>query len=191
MAKIEGIIPHIIKWEAGVKQNLNEPLEALFERARKKGFANDPLDKGGATQTGLTIGAYKAYCKRHKLPEPTVADLKDVSFDTWKAVLKEDYWDRWQADKINSQAVANMLVDWVWASGKWGIRKPQELLGVKVDGIVGNKTLAAVNGRGEIGLFYQLREQRLAYHERIVNGNPSQGKFLKGWNNRVMDLRFG
>lgn len=191
MAKIEGIIPHIIKWETGVKQNLNEPLEALFERARKKGFANDPLDNGGATQTGVTLATYKDYCKKNGISEPTVENLKNIPYTTWRDILKSMYWDRWQADKINSQAVANMLVDWVWASGKWGIRKPQELLGVKVDGIVGNKTLAAVNGRGEIVLFYQLREQRLAYHERIVNGNPSQGKFLKGWNNRVMDLRFG
>jgi lysozyme family protein len=190
MAKIEGIIPHIIKWEAGVIGHAGEEPSVLFERARKKGFANDPDDKGGATQTGVTLATYKDYCKKNGISEPTVDNLKNIPYTTWRDILKSMYWDRWGADKINSQAVANMLVDWVWASGKHGIRKPQELLGVKVDGIVGNKTLAAVNGRGEIGLIYQLRDARIAHFENIVKANPSQKKFLNGWKNRVMDLKF-
>jgi hypothetical protein len=31
--------------------------------------------------------------------------------------LKSLYWDKWKADQIKSQSVANILVDWVWASG--------------------------------------------------------------------------
>jgi hypothetical protein len=34
------------------------------------------------------------------------------------------YWDKWKADKIENQSIANLLVDWVWTSGKWGIIFP-------------------------------------------------------------------
>ena len=61
--------------------------------------------------------------------------------DVIDRVLKPHYWDRWQADKIKSQSIANLLVDWVWASGKPGITRVQQILGVKQDGIVGDKLL--------------------------------------------------
>jgi len=32
-------------------------------------------------------------------------------------ILRPYYWDRWQADRIDSQALANIVVDWVWGSG--------------------------------------------------------------------------
>ena len=36
------------------------------------------------------------------------------------------------------------LVDWVWGSGVWGLKIPQDMLGVKADGQVGPKTLAVL-----------------------------------------------
>lgn len=190
MADIEKIIPFIIKWETGMKQKTNESAQALFERARKKGFANDPNDLGGATQTGVTIGAYRAYCKRHHLSQPTVENLKRIPYATWLAILKEQYWDKWKADQIESQSVANILVDFVWASGINGIKKPQEMLGVVPDGVVGPKTLAAVNNRGSLSLFYQLKDLRIKFVEAIVKARPSQKKWLNGWKNRINDIKY-
>ena len=190
MADIERLIPFLIKWETGVVKKPNETAEALFERSRKKGFACIAGDRGGATQSGITIGTYKSYCRRHGIAEPTVNDLKNITYQTWLAVLKEGFWDKWKADEIDSQNVANMLVDWVWHSGNAGIKKPQELLGVVPDGLVGKKTLAAVNSRGPVTLFHQLKSARLKYFDDIVKSRPSQKKFLQGWRNRVNDLRY-
>ena len=190
MADIEKLIPFIIKWETGVIRQNGETAESLFGRARKKGFANDPKDLGGATQTGVTIGTYRTWCKKHGNPVPTVEDLKNIPYQTWLAILKESYWDRWKADKIESQSVANILVDFVWASGINGIKKPQEFLKVVPDGVVGPKTLAAVNNRGSLSLFYQLRDLRLKFVEAIVRANPSQKKWLKGWKNRINDIKY-
>lgn len=190
MADIERLIPFIIKWEAGTIKNLGESNEALFERARKKGFANDPNDAGGATQTGLTIGAYKAWCQKHGISEPTVDNLKRIPYGTWRDIMKENYWNRWKADQIASQGIANMLVDFVWASGIHGIKKPQELLKVVPDGVVGPKTLAAVNSAGPVTLFYKLRDLRLRFVESIVKQKPSQKKWLNGWKNRINDIEF-
>jgi len=54
--------------------------------------------------------------------------------------LRPHYWERWQADRIRNQSVAELLVDWVWASGINGIKIPQQMLNLKPDGIVGEKT---------------------------------------------------
>lgn len=190
MADIEKLIPFIIKWETGVRQKSGEKVEVLFERARKKGFANDPQDSGGATQTGITISTYRTWCKKHGVSAPTVANLKNIPYATWRAVLKELYWDRWKADEIQNQNVANILVDWVWASGSHGIVKPQKLLGVKADGIVGPKTIAAVNGKSPLGLFGLIKSARISFVEDIARRNPSQRKWLNGWKNRINDMLF-
>lgn len=190
MADFEKLIPHIIKWEAGVVQKQGETPEALFERARKKGWANDPNDLGGATQTGVTIGAYRAWCRKHNISEPTVQNLKQIPYATWLAILKENYWDRWKADQIVSQPIANMLVDWTWGSGVHGVKKPQEVLGVVPDGMVGPKTLAAVNSAGPVTLFHKLKARRIKFYEDIVKSRPSQKKWLNGWLNRVNDLKY-
>lgn len=123
MADVRKLKPFILKWEGG--------------------FVNDPADLGGATNKGVTIGTYKEYCKKKGHPEPTVEDLKKLSDDEWTDILKTYYWDRWKADEIQNQSIANILVDWVWASGVHGIKIPQDLLEVSTDGIVGKNTIAA------------------------------------------------
>ncbi len=64
-------------------------------------------------------------------------DIKILSVDDFMMVLKTYYWDRWQADRIASQSIANFLVDWVYNSGSYGIKIPQKLLHVDDDGVVG------------------------------------------------------
>ena len=135
MANVNQLAPFILKWEGG--------------------FVNDPADLGGATNMGVTIGAWKS-CGYDKDGDGDI-DVDDLRLltreDVVNRVLKPHYWDRWKADDIKSQSVANILVDWVWASGAHGIKIPQRLLGVSVDGIVGPKTLAAVNARNPRELF--------------------------------------
>ena len=40
------------------------------------------------------------------------------------------YWDRWKADEIKSQSIADILVDWIWANEMHGIKIPHDLVGV-------------------------------------------------------------
>lgn len=47
--------------------------------------------------------------------------------------------------KLKNQSIANILVDWYWGSGKWGIVIPQRILGLTADGVVGPKTLDKIN----------------------------------------------
>ena len=180
MAEIEKIIPFLIYWEAGV-ENRNIDNAALFAKAVAKGMVNDPADLGGATVVGVTIATYSDYCRRKGRGRPSVSDLARLEYADWLDILKTMFWDRWQADLINDQRVAHMLVDWVWTSGNYGIKLPQQMLGVKADGIVGPKTLAAVNSREPSELFLQLKVSRSAYFERICRQRPTNRRFLNGW----------
>ena len=77
-----------------------------------------------------------------------------------------------------------MLVDWVWMSGaSVGIKRPQALLKVTQDGIVGPKTIAAVNNTD--GFLTTLYAARKRHFENIVKNRPASKKFLKGWLNRL------
>ena len=172
MANVYKLAPFILKWEGG--------------------FVNDPADLGGATNMGVTIGAWKS-CGYDKDGDGDI-DVDDLRLltreDVVNRVLKPHYWDRWKADDIKSQSVANILVDWVWASGAHGIKIPQRLLGVSVDGIVGPKTLAAVNARNPRELFDMIKIARFDFIEDICRKRPANNKFKRGWMNRINDIAY-
>ena len=65
------------------------------------------------------------------------------------------------------------------------------MLGVVDDGIVGAKTIAAINNyKNQEQLFNKLWAKRKAHFEGIVSANPSQKVFLKGWLNRLNAFKF-
>ena len=134
---------------------------------------------------GVTIATYRSVFGE----ERTVDDLKSLTDIQWLHIFNTLYWTKWKADQIKSQAIANLLVDWVWASGNYGIKIPQRVLGVSIDGIVGPKTLAAINGyHNQKELFEALWHEREDFFKRIATG--AQKKFLRGWLNRLNGIRY-
>ena len=170
MANSSKLVPFILQWEGG--------------------FVNDPLDVGGATNKGITIGTFTEYKRRKGLKAPTIQDLKNISNEDWHEVFKGLYWDRWKADEIKNQAVANILVDWVWASGSHGIKRPQRLLGVTSDGVVGSKTIAALNAKDPAELFKMIKADRIKFIDEICEKRPANNRFKKGWLNRINAIKY-
>lgn len=171
MADVHQLAPFILKWEGG--------------------YVNDPDDLGGATNKGITIATYRFYRRQKGYSTTIINDLKNISDAEWIDVLKALYWDKWQADNIYNQSIANILVDWVWASGSYGIKLPQKILGVTIDGIVGSRTLMAVNTYPDKRvLFDKIKQERLDYIERIILSRPANRKFRRGWVNRINDFKF-
>lgn len=190
MAKVDILLPYILQWEGG--------------------FVNDPADAGGATNKGVTIATWRqcGYDKDND-GDIDVDDLKMISNDDVKnIILKPHYWDRWKADQIQNQKVANILVDWVWASGKHGITIPQRILGLKADGIVGNKTLSAVNlaepnqlfsviYKARVDFLNEITESSIAKYEQKIGRKATEKellkhtnkRFLKGWLNRLESIK--
>ena len=172
MAKISKLSQFILKWEGG--------------------FVNDPDDAGGATNMGVTIGTWRSV--GYDKDGDGDIDVDDLHLltpeDVIERVLRPHYWNRWRADEIENQSLANILVDWLWAIGKHGIVIPQQILGVSADGVVGKKTLAALNSHPDPrGLFDSIKAERHLFLAKITVNRPANLKFLVGWTKRLNELR--
>lgn len=169
MAKVDYLIPFILKWEGG--------------------YVNDPVDKGGATNKGITLRTFTEH-RTAKGKTASIEQLKNISHSEWREIMKSLYWDLWQADNIDNQSIANILVDWVWASGSCGVKIPQRILGLTQDGVVGQKTLTAVNSANQQQLFQKILTARLKFIDDIIKKTPSQKRFERGWKSRINEFRF-
>ena len=166
MADYRKLKPFILRWEGG--------------------YINDQADLGKQTNKGVTLSTYRSVFGKNK----TVSDLKKITDEQWEFIFKKFYWDKWKADDIKDQNVANILVDWLWCSGSYGINIPQRVLGVSVDGIVGSKTIAAINARDGRELFDTIKQERKDFIDRICQTRPQNRKFKNGWMNRINSLDY-
>ena len=166
MASYKKLIPIILKWEGG--------------------YSSDPADTdGGCTMKGVTINTFRSFYGRNK----TCKDLRNITDSQWEGIFIQRYWNKWSGDAIKNQSIANLLVDWVWTSGVYGIKFPQRILGVKDDGVVGPKTIAAINNYpNQKELFQKLWNRRKKHFESIATG--AKKKFLRGWLNRLNDFKY-
>ena len=166
MADYRKLKPFILRWEGG--------------------YINDQADLGKQTNKGVTLSTYRSVFGKNK----TVSDLKKITDEQWEFIFKKFYWDKWKADDIKDQNVANILVDWLWCSGSYGIKIPQRVLGVSVDGIVGSKTIASINARDGRELFDTIKQERKDFIDRICQTRPQNRKFKNGWMNRINSLAY-
>lgn len=170
MADIHKLVPKILLWEGG--------------------YVDDPADKGGATNMGVTIATWQQLGHdKDGDGKITKQDIKMLGYNDMVVVL-ETYWDKWKANEINNQSIAEILVDWIWASGAWGIIIPQRILHVAPDGIVGPKTLAVLNGTNQLEFFNKVKTARLEFVDEIVSRSKSQKKFEAGWKRRINSYTF-
>lgn len=191
------MIPLVAHFAAGVYgekgADLLLPPGEIFSKARATGWSDDPDDSGGATMIDVTLATYTSY-RRLKWRQagcvepfeaPGKAELRAMRFEEWREIMKSMYWDACQADRIESQGIANLVADWVWASGRGMIKRVQRAAGVKADGIFGPATLEAVNRASSSGLFSRLMEEREAYYRKCRGA----WKYLRGWLRRLHAIR--
>ena len=166
MADYRKLKPFILRWEGG--------------------YINDQADLGKQTNKGVTLSTYRSVFGKNK----TVSELKKITDEQWEFIFKKYYWDKWKADNIKDQNVANIIVDWLWCSGSYGIKIPQRVIGVSADGIVGSKTIAAINARDGRELFDTIKQERKDFIDRICQTRPQNRKFKNGWLNRINSLAY-
>ena len=144
------------------------------------GFVNAPDARGGATNRGITLNTYEGWCRNHGYPRPTVDRLKEMDLETWERIAKELYWDKVGGDDIRDQRVANIFCDWAFNSGTGIITRVQVLVGVKADGIVGKKTISAINAQDPARLFADLKRLRTSFYHSVARRGKNR-KYLRGW----------
>lgn len=199
MANIEIMAPHILTWEVLIKdKGIRARRDALIRQGAAGreiynlvapyGFTKIPGDRGGATMCGVTIATFREWTHN---PVASESDLKALKYDEWLAILRHVFWDRCRADLIANPSIALMMVDWCWLNGATtAIRQMQATFGLATDGIIGSKSLAALNAKPADVTFARLRTSRLRSYDKIVARSPSQMQFYKGWVNRTNSIEF-
>jgi lysozyme family protein len=144
------------------------------------GYVNDKVDKGGETKFGISKRSY-----------PNV-DIFALTLEEAIAIYKRDFWDNQPYKDIHDVAISGKLFDMAVNMGiKNAIIILQRALracgktDIVDDGIMGDKTLKAVNLTSEWDLSIALKSEAAGYYRCIVAKNPTQEKFIKGWLNRA------
>ena len=162
------------------------------------GYVNDPVDRGGPTNMGVTAGTLKTAFERGLVGHHNVKILTRSEAAKIYEVL---YWGPskasrmpWPLNLLHFDAAVNHGLG---GAGRQLQNTLNRILGdgaVTVDGNVGPKTLAALNPcltkpENVRAVCLTLLDVRKAYFLRIVERDEKQGKFLKGWMNRLKKLR--
>lgn len=142
------------------------------------GYVHHPADKGGATNKGVTQGVYTTYLKNNGKP------FKDVKNITKEEIFNIYYTNYWLLSKSNMMPYKVSVVHFDTAVN-WGVTGAAKLLqltiGVRTDGVIGPKTLEAILTFPELDLALKYCDTRVQRRYRIVEKNPTQSVFLKGW----------
>lgn len=196
MANFLLLIPHIKVMEGGHSADPDD--NAL--RYGHSGVKGGKYDKRYPnnyihTNKGVIWGTYVTYKKR-KGQTPSATEFINMSDAVWKDIYKTLFWDSVKADSINSQGVAEILVEAVWGGGlKPMVRELQTYLNAKganlvIDGKIGNNTINALNKiintkQEEEALIKKLTQHRLEYLRSLSDW----GKYSKGWTSRVLAMQ--
>jgi lysozyme family protein len=173
-----------------VTKMLTEDFCRAFEfLARNEGgFVNHPADKGGATKYGVTLTTLRRWRKDMTLGDYDVAAL---TRDEAKQIYYKEYWCLLRLDEVSKLAVATAVFDAGILFGPVvAVRAAQRALldagsNVKVDGLLGPKTVQALSAASEqewISFFTHHLNARIS---EIIKFNPRLAVFEAGWRARI------
>ena len=140
------------------------------------GYVDDPSDNGGETKFGISKAAYP------KL------DIKKLTQEQAKAIYEKDYWLHYQCDKMPWPVAWTFFDCIVNHNPIEATRWLQRALAVTADGILGPKTLAAIQAAKEP--LNVARDITLARRD-YVEGLHNYDRFKAGWNRRHLDTLIG
>jgi len=171
---------------------MKTPLEKALDFTLKNegGYSNHPLDRGGPTNWGITLGDLS----RHRGHVVSAEDVKRMPKSEALEIYSERYWKPLGCGLISNDNVATAIFDIGVVRGI-GIpplyaQKICNANGSKltVDGKIGPFTAAAINEMDPKKFIEAFASKAEAGFRDIVARKPSQAVFLKGWVNRAKRL---
>lgn len=147
----------------------------------KEGFdqvTNDPNDTGGLTKWGISKKAFPGY------------DIENLTFQEAKDIYKKYYWAPLGCEYIHSDKIAMELFDFgVNAGPSTAVKCIQRALNliqypVQADGRMGPYTVQKINEailNYEQSLFMGLIGFEFMHYYALVQQDPKQLKFIRGW----------
>jgi len=155
-----------------------------FTLGAEGGYTDNPADPGNwtggavghgelrGTKFGISAAAYPAL------------DIANLSEAEAQAIYRRDFYATLQGDDL-PLPVAMVAFD---AAVNAGMRRSvcwlQEAMGLPADGVLGPKTLAALNNMDALALAREALARRLDFYSRA----PGWANFGLGWTRRVIAL---
>ena len=151
--------------------------ETAFERliGHEGGYVNDPRDPGGETKFGISRRAYPG------------EDIAGMTLERAKAIYQRDYWGPAGCDAV-PHGIKFDLFDMAVNSGVHpAIRALQRACGEHEDGVLGPRTLQAVQSMPDSRIVARFNGARLAQMADL----PQWPAFGRGWARRIAENLLG
>lgn len=143
-------------------------------------LVNIPGDKGGLTKFGISQRSYPG------------VDIANLTLGGACDIYEKDFWNFYNLSKINSQPIANKMMSFLMNMNPYAavqcLQRAVNVCGHTIlkDGVLGSKTMAAVNQSPSAWLLDRLKIEGSLWYLLKVAGDKSQEKFLQGWVNRAL-----
>ena len=137
------------------------------------GYVDDKYDKGGKTRFGITEKVARAH--------GYTGDMRRLTREQAKEIYHTAYWHRSGAPNYDA-AVGFQVFDIAVNHGIGNaVRMLQRAVGVADDGVVGPRTLSAINSTSVTDLLMLLNAERLEFFAKLSTFDT----FGRGWTRRV------
>ena len=145
------------------------------------GFTDDRNDRGNWTSGEIGRGQLKGTKYGISAMSYPSLDIRNLGLEDAKAIYKRDYWDRVKADELPS-GVDHLVFDMSVNHGsKTAVQLLQGAAKANVDGVIGPKTLAAVQVANTEALLTELTARRGVHYAGIGSFN----RYGLGWMRRL------
>lgn len=153
-------------------------VDKIIEAEGGEKATNYPHDPGGRTQYGISERSNPEAWKDGK-----------VTHDEARAIYETKYLCGPGFDRVGHERLRHLLVDFGVHSGpSIAIVELQKILRVDADGILGPKTLAAIEAAEPRLLINKLAIARLRMLGRLISKRPKHAADAAGWINRVTEF---
>lgn len=149
-----------------------------FTLRNEGGFVSNPLDRGHATNFGITTQTLSEFLAR----PATEDDIKNITMEQVRGIYQPRYWNQVAGDKLTYQAVATALFDMAVLQGaRQAVKLAQRIAKVVDDGMMGAKTVSAINALDPLTFITALSLASARFFASIVIRDNVQEVFLDGW----------
>lgn len=154
----------------------------------KSTYTNHPNDRGGPTKYGISLRFMQLIN-----PNATTNDIKNLTEEEAKKIYFTYFWIQYRIDEVKEQSIAikmlNMFVNLQpIAAGRIMQVSVNQVskLGLTVDGVIGPKSLGAINTCNPDILLAYIKLNLITHYERICAVDESQKVHFLGWVRRAL-----
>lgn len=170
---------------------VNEMVDEILRR--EGGYVNHPNDRGGPTNMGITQKTLSSWLGR----KASIEDVKGLDEETAREIYLKNYLYGPRIDLMPEEIVPQAFDISINSGPRTAVKLVQKTVNlagfgpIAADGVMGPKTAKACHSAQEaMGCLFNnaIMYERINFYNRIVEKDPSQSVFLKGWTRRAKEF---